>query len=166
MALLVRPDVRADLVYRQRIYASAPHDPSPVPMFLVTRNRSEEGLGVPLPAGSIALFAQRAGRPILLGESMLADRAVGEDVEVVFGAAAGVTTRLSLAGTQGRRRDFLLIVASDRPAPIRFEAEFPGAAADFRPERTLPRRDGFPFWATVVPANGTATLRFSISSDR
>ena len=162
VALLVRPDVRAGLVYRQRLSPGETRNPSPVPMVLVTRNRSEEGLGVPLPAGSVALFAQRAGRPILLGESALADRAVGEDVEVDFGAAAGVTTQVSLVGRQGRRRDFLLTVASDRPAPIRFEAEFPGTGDDFRPALTLPRRDGFPYWATVVPANGTATLRFSL----
>ncbi len=166
VALLVRPDVRADLVYRQRLFPAESAVPSAVPMVLVTRNRSEEGLGVPLPAGSVALFAQSAGRPLLLGESELADRAVGEDVEVWFGAAAGVTTQVSLVGTQDRRRDFLLTVASDRPAPIRFEAEFPAVGDDFRPELTLPRRDGFPFWATVVPANGTATLRFSISSAR
>jgi len=162
VALLVRPDVRADLVYRQRIHPPGTHEPSPVPMFLIGRNRPEEGLGLPLPAGQVALFAEHAGRPILLGESRLADRAVGEDVEIEFAAAPGVTTQTVLVRARGRWLEFLLTVASDRPAPIRFEAEFPEAGDEFRPERRLPRRDGFPFWAATVPANGTATFRYRV----
>jgi len=164
VALLVRPAVRADIVYRQRLDPSDVDGPQPVPLFLVSRNRTEEGLGLPLPAGPVALFAQGPDRPILLGESRLEDRAVGDDVEIAFEAAAGVTTRVDLVRRRGRWKDYLLTVSSDRPAPVAFEAEFPGAGAEFRPELRLPRRDGAPYWAATVPANGTASLRYSLRS--
>ena len=162
VALLVQPDVRADIVYRQRIEAGEVAEPQPVPLFLITRNRTDEGLGLPLPAGSVALFAEGPDRTMLLGESHVEDRAVGDDVEIEFAPAAGVTSRVQLVRRRGRWRDYRLIVSSDRPAPIRFEAEFPGARAGFRPESRLPRRDGFPYWAVTVPANGTAVLRYRL----
>jgi hypothetical protein len=62
-----------------------------------------------------------------------------------------------------RWREYLLTVTNDRPAPIRFEAEFPGAQAEFRPSRRLPRRDGFPYWATTVPPNGSATFLYRLA---
>lgn len=162
VALLVRPEVRADLVYRQRLDAAETSGPRPVPLFLVTRNRTDEGLGLPLPAGSVALFVDGPDRPMLIGESHVEDRAVGDDVEIAFDAAAGVTTRVELVRRRGRWREFLLTVASDRPAPVLFEAEFPNVGDEFRPATRLPRRDGFPYWAATVPANGSASFRYRV----
>jgi hypothetical protein len=163
VALMVQPQVRIELVYRQRLYPPQIGDPVPVPLFLVTRNRTEEGLGLPLPSGQIALFADHGGRPMLLGESNVYDRAVGEDVEIQFPASPGVRTQTEMVRKDRRWREYRLTVTNDRPAPIRFEAEFPGAQAEFRPSRRLPRRDGFPYWATTVPPNGSATFLYRLA---
>ena len=162
VALLTQPEVQANLVYRQRVSPDDVSAPAPVPLFLVGRNRIEEGLGLPLPAGSVALFADGPDRSILLGESHLDDRAIGDDVEIEFAAAPGVTTHVEAVRRRGRRHEYRLIVSSDRPEPIQFEAEFPGTGSEFRPEHRLPRRDGFPYWATTVPANGSAVLRYRV----
>ena len=44
--------------------------------------------------------------------------------------------------------------------------EFPGAGAEFRPALRLPDRDGSPYWAATVPANGTAVLRYRVRAPR
>ena len=68
VALIEQPGVKVDLVYRQQLPAGGDHEAT-ARRTLVTRNRTEEGLGLPLPSGGLALFATRDGRPLLIGES-------------------------------------------------------------------------------------------------
>ena len=161
VALLNRSDVRVEIVYRDRFGgASSDGGFRPSARFLVTRNRTDEGLGLPLPAGPVAMFAEYAGRPILIGEAMLDDRAVGEDVEVNFGAAPGVTSELRPVRRDARATHYELTVSSDRPHPVAYEAEL-----DFHEVRASTRhgrRDGRPLWRVTVPANCTVTLRFRV----
>ena len=167
VALLNRPRVRVEMVYRQQItvYLVNERDeplPQPVPLFLVTRNREADGLGLPLPAGSVMLFAPGPDRPILLGRGSVADRAVGEDVEIEFGEASGVRTLLEVVGETPRWEELRLTATNDHRRPVRFEAIFPGTGEDLRPSRRLGRRDGRPLWSTTIPANGRVTLRYRI----
>jgi len=168
VALLNRPRVRVEMVYRQRIFGLVTNpdgvpQPQPVPLFLVSRNREAEGLGLPLPAGSVMLFAPGPDRPILIGRGSVADRAVGEDVEIEFDEAAGVRTLLELVRETPRMQEYRLTVTNDQRRPVRFEAEFPLAGYDFRPSRRLGRRDGKPFWSTTIPANGRVVLRYRLT---
>ncbi|MEG3145003.1 hypothetical protein U1839_10075 [Sphingomonas sp. RT2P30] len=72
----------------------APGQPESVPTAVVLRakNRSEDHLGLPLPAGGVAVFAPRGDTALLIGESDVADRAVGEEIE--FGAGTSADVRL------------------------------------------------------------------------
>jgi hypothetical protein len=160
VALLHQPQVDVRLVYRSRLDASQLSEPTPVPRLLITRNRTAEGLGLPLPGGRIVLFGMSNGRRILLGEGSLDDRAVGEDVEIGVGEAPGVTARLA---SPTKHDDYLLTVTNDQSTPIRFEAEFsvPDGQA-LRPRDRLSRRNGRPLWTVTVPANGTATFRYGL----
>jgi hypothetical protein len=162
VAFLDQPAVEIGLIYRQRTDPDANGDPRPANMVLVTRNRRQEGLGLPLPAGTVQLFDESRGRPILLGEGSIADRAVGEDVEIEVGTASGVTSRIE-AGEQGDHwQDYVLTLTNDRAVPIRFEMEFSRTNDELRPRGRLSNRNGRPLWATAVPANGTATLRYRV----
>jgi hypothetical protein len=154
VAFLQRDDVRVELVYRFRIGGGAGRW-LPAGHVLVSRNRTAEGLGVPLPAGRLVLFGEGRERPILLGEGSLPDRAVGEDVEIELGPATGVRTRLVQEGDA-----WLLTVASDRSLPVRFEAQLP--VRDVQSETALERRNGLPLWTVTVPANGRAQLRYRV----
>jgi hypothetical protein len=165
VTLLQRQGVRVELVHRVRFYSwSVNGQVQQVPRMLIARNRRSEGLGLPLPAGPIILFAEGAGRPILIGEGMIADRAVDEDVEVHLGLATGVTARMQVVGDTPANREIEVVVTNDGAQPVRFEAEFEG----FESRAVGPqfeRRDGRPLWRAVVPANGTSTLRFPVRQD-
>lgn len=167
VALMTQPNVRMDLVYRDYFQpASRGEDeetePRPAGLVLVSRNRTEEGLGLPLPAGSFLLYGERDGRPFMLGEGALGDRAVGDKVEVELAATPGVTSLVEKVRETEAWIEYRLVVTSDRPDPIRFESQFRDVGGEFRPDTRLPRRDGLPLWAVTVPANGTATLRYRI----
>ena len=163
VALLQRAGVQVATVYRRRVYPTDRRVSVPAQRVLVTRNRSEEGLGLPLPAGRLMLVSEGGPRPLLLGQGTVRDRAVGEDVEVELGAAPGVRSTLaSLAAAAAAAGDYELIVTNDRAEPVRFEAEIATNAAQFRSSARLPRRNGMPLWAVTVPANGSATLRYRL----
>lgn len=162
VAFLEQPAVRTQLVYRSRIQTGDDDVEERPTRLLVTRNRSEEGLGVPLPAGAVQLFSAAAdGRPLLVGETSIRDLAIGEDVEIEAGEAAGVTVAL-VEPDQGRRwEDHRLTVTNDHAVPVRYEAEFEVDEGErFRPRQRLPSRHGRPLWAVIVPANGSATLDY------
>jgi hypothetical protein len=164
VAFLQQPQVQVSLVYR---YQGGPDDiggPEPARRFLITRNRTTEGLGIPLPAGGVQLFTEGQGRPILIGEGFVRDRAVGEDVEIAVGEAPGVRTAIARDEDAGKEVRYVLTVTNDRAVPIRYEMEFqPDEGDEMRPRGVrLTRRNGRPLWAVTVPANGSATLRYRV----
>ncbi|MDQ8756695.1 hypothetical protein RCO27_10690 [Sphingosinicella sp. LHD-64] len=164
VALLQRGGVQVRTVYRQSLSLHDSNRAGAARRTLVTRNRTQEGLGLPLPAGRIRLFADRGARPILIGQGTLADRAVGEDVEIDLGEAPGVRTEsvLTLRKAGGRAmRDYVVTVTNDLAAPIAFEAEVMADGAEVESRTRLGRRNGRPLWTVQVPANGSAELRFS-----
>ncbi|MEA3047159.1 MAG: hypothetical protein QOJ53_1491 [Sphingomonadales bacterium] len=165
VAFLDQPEVRAQLVYRDRIETSSDGAEYTPTRMLVTRNRTEEGLGIPLPAGTVQLFvAADDGRPLLLGEAMIRDLAVGEDVEIEIGEAVGVTAEVVETESRRHHEDHRLTVTNDHAVPIRYEAEFVVDENErFRPREPLPSRHGRPLWAVTVPANGTVTIEYRLT---
>lgn len=166
VAMLEQPGVRVETVYRRRFDVSDDgQDWEPATRTLVTRNRREEGLGLPLPAGAVVLFGGPRERPILLGEGSIRDRAIGEDVEIAVGEATGVLTRIEEREDRGEDwEDFVLTVTNDQARPVRFEAEFTVEEDSiFTPRARLGNRDGTPLWRVTVPANGQATLRYRVT---
>ncbi|HMG46020.1 MAG TPA: hypothetical protein VK614_00970 [Allosphingosinicella sp.] len=163
VAFLDQPNVAVQTVYRMRLDPDDDGSSYRATRFLVTRNRTEEGLGMPLPAGRVQLFTTLGGRPILIGEGALDDRAVGEDVEIELAEAPGVTSRIEEEDSGRDWEDHLLTVTNDGAAPVRYEVEFEVEEGDrFRPRSRLARRNGRPLWAVTVPANGTVTLRYRL----
>jgi len=163
VALLQRSGVRVELVYRRRIYPNDGSVGAPARRLLVTRNRTAEGLGLPLPAGRLMLFSEAGPRRLLVGQGTVADRAVGEDVEIELGPAPGVRSTLRLVAGHDGVDDYELVVTNDRAEPVRFEAELWAQSFELSSaEASLPRRNGMPIWAVTVPANGSATLRYTL----
>jgi hypothetical protein len=163
VALLTRPGVRVETVYRGGFGDHSEVGAGrPATRMLVTRNRSEEGLGLPLPAGPAAIFVEREGRPFLLGEGVLDDRAVGEDVELALGPAPEIATSVRLVRRVGDVEHFELTVTSDRRHPVTYEAELYFAESRLRSRARLGRRDGHAFWRATLPANGRRVLRFQV----
>jgi hypothetical protein len=162
VALLVKEDVKADIVYRLGLSGPEP-SPRAVERLLITRNTAADGLGLPLPAGRVALFGTGRSRPILLGRSFLGDRAVGEDVEIPLGGSSSVAVEtVRVAGGPDRTGEWELKVTNAQPAPIRFEASLGEGGLRIVSDTALARRNGELLWAVTVPANGTATLRYRV----
>jgi hypothetical protein len=164
VGLLTRPDVRVTLVYRQRINApeAAAEAPLPAILMLTARNRAEDGLGLPLPAGSLALFGDRAGRPLLLGEGTVWDHAVGQDVEVELGEAPGVASQIALLGEERRWRLYRLTATNDRDVPVSYQAVFYEYPENMRFAPRLGLRGGWPFWTVTIPANSSVTIDYGV----
>jgi hypothetical protein len=167
IAFIAPRSVEVRTIYRSRIQASDT-DEQEVTRILVTRNRSEEGLGLPLPAGGVVLFDRFGQRPILLGEGSLDDHAVGEDIEIELnreseGEVSGLTVRIEEENYGKDWADYVITVANDRPYPVAYEAEFVVEDDErMRPRSRLGRRDGRPLWSVTVPANGSASLRYRV----
>lgn len=170
VALLHRKSVKVARLYRGsftpfRYNEGEARSPSrPTQIVLRTENRTSEGLGLPLPAGKLALFADRAGAPVLLGESNLADRAVGDEVELLPGTSSDV--RYTVIGQRGkkRREAFEIEVTNAHDMPVVFELPIPYPIADA--DAPLVERKGVKTWRVTVPANGTATLHFARKLER
>jgi hypothetical protein len=167
VALLVQPNVRVQSVYRARAGIQPLGETAAASRFLISRNRPQEGLGLPLPSGGLVLFTDRGGRPFLSGSGRIEDRAVGEDVEIDLGPVPGISYRIVEVAkneTEGWT-DYRLEVTSDRPAPVRFEVEIP-VPADTRivSKSPLVERDGLRVWSTNLARNGATTLRYRVQS--
>ncbi|WP_010546208.1 DUF4139 domain-containing protein [Sphingomonas elodea] len=170
VALLHRESVKLARLYRGsftpfRYTEGEARPPSrPTQIVLRTENRASEGLGLPLPAGKLALFADRAGAPVLLGESDLADRAVGDEVELIPGTSSEV--RFTVIGRPGgkRREAFAVEVTNAHDVPVTFELPIPYPIADA--DAPLVERKGVKTWRVTVPANGTATLHLARTLER
>jgi hypothetical protein len=165
VAMLEQPSVKVRSVYRTTIGGANVSGNIGARRLLITRNRKEEGLGLPLPAGRVVLFGAGRPRPILLGQGSLDDKAIGEDVEIDVGAATGLSVSgVVLSGSGRGQRQVELTVSNDRAEPLAYEAEIvsPGRIES---GTRLVRRNGRDLWQVTVPANGRATLRYSVTDE-
>jgi hypothetical protein len=127
-------------------------------------NKTEWGLGLPLPAGTFALFDRHKGRPVLLGEGTTADRAVGEKAEVELGPASNVKVDTD-SEDKGRDRSLVtLTVTNDESRPILFEAMIASGnerIGGFSSKIYAEGRDRI--WRVGVPANSSRTLSYVLT---
>ncbi|GAA4710802.1 hypothetical protein H9L13_02015 [Sphingomonas lutea] len=159
VALLRQPSVKVDSILRLRL-GQATFD-GPLERILVTRNRTAEGLGVPLPAGKLVLYSQRDGRRFLLGEGRIDDHTIGEKFEIPVATATGVRARQQITERTTGRAAMHLVLTNDLPTPQSVEIELPLEARSSGGPR-LQKRDGWQLWRVTVPANGTAELRYEL----
>ena len=159
VGLLSKESVPVAIVYASDVYEKDVDDPI---MVIRAKNRREAGLGLPLPAGQAAVFEATGGRPILVGESSTDDKAVGEDIEFKLGTSPSVSVDADEVIRKGRRTGYRLTVTNANPWPIAYEAKFAPVDGRFTASAKLGKRDGKALWAVLVPANGTATLDYSI----
>lgn len=158
VAFLTRDRVPVEVFYRVRLREG---DPGPVRTVVRARNRKDAGLGLPLPAGPVAVFAPRDSVPLLVGEGNIADKAIGEDVEIDVANATQVTVEAVHAASGKHWKDHGLIVRNANPRPIHFEAEIDAMPGRVRkPSVTPVRRDGVLRLPVTVPANGRVTLQY------
>ena len=156
VALLGKDAVPVSIVYESKVFS---HQVAELQILVRAVNRADKGLGLPLPAGPVALFERQGQHALLIGESATDDKAVGEEVEVKFPIAANVTVEARDIASKGRERTRELVVSNANPFAIRYEADF-NLNGEVKAPTRLGSKNGRKLWAAVVPANGTATLRY------
>jgi hypothetical protein len=158
VALLHQPNVAFERGYLVSLPAWQAVAPMPSTVRLHLLDKTSAGLGIPLPAGTTALYGHRGADRLLLGEGTIADTATGGAAHLVGGTSAQVMVEQV---SDGERRWLVRLTnATRRPATVEvrigqsWDAEFKGATAP------LPRSDGVQTWRATVPANGSAELRY------
>ena len=132
---------------------------------LRTRNRKEDGLGVALPGGPVAVFEPHGDDVLLVGKGGMADYAVNEDVELTLGRSPNVHVQVETLTSSDKWDDYEATVTNANPWPILFEGTvgMNDEQKIERPSSRLTRKFGRPIWTTTVPANGEAKLRYRVT---
>ena len=170
VALLARKGVAVRRVYRLAAYPNNDRDAQPADIVLRTRNVEAEGLGLALPAGTTAFYAEQGGSRLLVGRGTLDDTAAGERLRLTLGTSPQVTVAqasapdpdLPLDGAYQPRRDTVTVTNANLFA---VEVEVPIGWAgdpDLRdPSAPLERDMGVQTWFVTVPANDQAVLSYT-----
>jgi hypothetical protein len=154
----------------------------PAHRWLRTKNSVSNHLGLPLPSGSIAIFAPYDGERLLQHESGLRDIAVDEEVEIDAGDSPDVQVSGEVEQTHVDSAHAKLLplvpgvalrsikvddvvrveVSNARAAGIDFELRLslPGGARIVRADHSVGTKNGRPIFRFKVPANQTVTVRF------
>lgn len=161
VALLSKQAVPLSVVYVSDMGAGTIVDPV---LTLRGRNRLDSGLGLPLPAGRAAVFENAAGRPILIGEGATDDKAVGEEVEFKLSPTPNVQALSETISENRWTRRYRLTVTNANPRAIAYEAKLRLFDRATLTGAGVTRKDGVPMWKVRVPANGTATLDYAVTT--
>jgi hypothetical protein len=186
---LDQPAVRFDRVYAYTVEppdegspGSPPTDTPPHPAQVVLRllNTVAQGLGRPLPAGSVQLRQPQAiaeGRALLLGEPALdRDVPVGEPFELRLGETADVTLADRMVSSQPRpngriRRAFEVVAANNTtgaPVAVEIRHDRDGAAGFVVTSESARHGDkgGDPLWRLSLAPGGRQTLTYTVEFAR
>ena len=161
VALLEQPSARFSSVARVRVNAAGRAERmEQAQHVLLFENRKASGLGLPLPAGNFTLFATRDGRPFLLGEGHMTDRAEGERVELPISQPSSVRFSQRQIEAAGVWRRAEIVVSNDSSDIEQVELIFfPGA--EIQPDQQkISSRDGQRLISLAVPSNSSRTVRY------
>ena len=156
--------------YRRAVYPGQQFDGSPTAIVLVLKNDKQGGLGVPLPAGSTALYAERAAGRLLLGLGAIGDRTIGETVRLAAGASSQVTLtqaivppRVPVAIAQRAKTEHEAVVTASNANSFPVTLDVPIGAAGQAIEtdgREVGLVDGILTWSPQLLPGGKAELRY------
>lgn len=161
VVLAQKKGVKFEALYRAEVWENSVGE---VRQLLRTRNRKEDGLGLPLPGGPVTVFEPKGDAMLLSGEGGLSDRAEGEDVEIMLAASTQVFVSAQTSRRDAQSQTVEVAVHNARRVPVRFEARIAtgGATAIRSPSVPLRRKDGRAIWQVMIPANSRASLTYRI----
>jgi hypothetical protein len=158
VALLTRGNIPFERRYRRAVSPWQMLDGAPTAVVLVLHNETTAGLGLALPQGTTALYAQSKKGRQLLGLGTLTDRAEGE----TFRLSAGTSTQVLVSQKPMPKREMLLTISNRNPFPVTVEIPIgsPGQKIIAQGE-ILPQTDGIATWSRSLAAGEEAQLRYS-----
>jgi len=180
--LMDRSGIPVNAVYGMDFATGYSELTSPAHRLLRTKNSVVSHLGLPLPSGTVAVFASYAGERLLEHQSALHDTAVDEELEIDMGESSDVQVSMTheKTGIDSAHAQLLPLVpgvslrsvkvddiqrvevSSARGAGIDFElrVRIPEGARVVRADHPLGTKNGRPIFRFKVPANQTITVRF------
>ncbi|WP_159978928.1 MULTISPECIES: DUF4139 domain-containing protein [unclassified Novosphingobium] len=158
VALLARGQVPFERRYRRPVYPGQRIEAVATTVVLVLRNKSEAGLGLALPAGSTALYANgQSGERLLLGLGSLTDRAEGE----TFRLAAGSSTQVVVTQQGGPARESVITASNANPFPVVLEVPIGSAGQKIKVDgAALDAVDGIATWSVTLAPRESAQLYY------
>ncbi|HEV7356991.1 MAG TPA: hypothetical protein VGN99_03275 [Steroidobacteraceae bacterium] len=180
--LMDRLGIPVDPIYGVDFATGSLELTSPAHRLLRTKNSVVNHLGLPLPSGTVAVFASYAGDRLLEHESALHDTAVDEELEIDMGESSDVQVSMTHEKTSidsAHAQSLPLVpgvslrtakvdnvqrveVSNARNAGIDFELrlQIPEGARVVRADHPLGTKNGRPIFRFKVPANQTVMVRF------
>jgi hypothetical protein len=129
---------------------------------LRTMNSTADHLGLPLPSGSIAVFATHGGDRLLERESSMRDLAVDEEVEINLGASPDVWVSVVRDRVDRDSASEHVDISNAHPAQIRFELrlQLREGTRVVRADHSMGTKNGRPIFRLTIPAHASATVRY------
>lgn len=159
-ALLRQAGVKAERLYAATLDGRDGRGESrPMTLRMRLQNRKEDGLGLAMPSGSVAIFEDVDGMRLLAGEADIGDKAEGERIDYDLADSADVR----IAVTQqlgGKRQGWTIALSNARPFDVTAEVTIPHDITP-RPEAMERRGDAW-IWRVTVPANDSARLVYKV----
>lgn len=164
VALAVKDGVKVQTFTRVEVWRDEIQSTRQV---LRSRNRREDGLGVPLPGGPVAVFepASKSDALLLIGEGGLEDRAVGEDVEIELASGMQVSAVSRAIPDKGPDEVIELALSNARARPASIEVRIATAPEEsVRPSggAKFTRKNGRWIASLVIPPSSERRLRYRI----
>lgn len=157
VALLRQPAVKAERLYAATIYGQV--ESQPMTLRLRLQNRKDDGLGLPMPSGRVAIFEDIGGLRLLAGEADIGDKAEGERVDYDIASSADVRIAARATGQSRKSRDWTITLTNARPFAVTAEVMIPN---DIAPRPTdMERRGNSWVWRATIPANDTLTWSYA-----
>lgn len=162
VAMLVQPGAAFRRVYIVDLTSGATpaRTVRATPFELRAHNVVNDGLGAPLPAGTVALFARGAGRDLYAGEAPIDDLAVGEDVALRFGDSPDVNWTLTRIVDAKNKEQWRVDVSNARDTPASAELTLP-LGLEEKPANAKRGARGWVVPVEITP-NGTTSVSYTI----
>jgi hypothetical protein len=180
--LMDRSAIPVATIYGADLSTEALEPTGPAHRWLRTKNSIANHLGLPLPSGTVAVFADHEGDRLLQHESGMRDIAVDEEVEIDLGESPDVQVSETLEATSIDSAHAKLLplvpgvslrsvrvddvrrveITNARAAGIDFELRLRLAegARIVRADHSFGAKNGRPIFRFKVPANQTVAVRF------
>ena len=161
--MLVKPGAAFEHYYATNVDNSS-GESLPMTLMLRSENKTEKGLGLPMPQGQVMIFENSNYGPLLAGQDSLTDRAIGEEVEMAVALSSDVRMKRTQISENGRKQRWKVEITNARNSPVNVEVDIPyeliGSPKDVR------KVDGVPTWKATVAANGEAVLYYEVNLER
>ena len=173
VAMFEKSRVQFEQIYEAEFWGYQSFDqPVGLDTTLRLQNRKRDGLGLAMPAGRLVAFREAGGARLMLGEGSVADKAIGEEVDITINRSPLVRYTLTTVDDiddESRSyadKQLTITNASPRAAKVEVMIRRYGDERITRASQKLGRKDGMDYWSVTVPANGERTLSFRLNRRR